>query len=156
MFSGICAIFTRMKSDSSINAIFEVEQKTKVVCPLFTSGVSAGFPSPAEDHIDRKLDLNELLIQHPVATFFVRVAGESMKDAVINHGDILVVDRSLEAVSGKIVIAIVNGELTVKRFIQNNASCQLVAANHDYPPVEITEDTDFSVWGVVTSVIHHF
>ena len=145
-----------MKSESSINAIYEVEQKTKVVCPLFTSGVSAGFPSPAEDHIDRKLDLNELLIQHPVATFFVRVAGESMKDAGINHGDILVVDRSLEAVNGKIVIAIVNGELTVKRFVQNNASCQLIAANSNYPSVEITEDTDFSVWGVVTSVIHQF
>jgi DNA polymerase V len=145
-----------MKTDSSINAIFEVEQKTKVACPLFTSGVSAGFPSPAEDHIDQKLDLNELLIQHPVATFFVRVAGESMKDAGINHGDILVVDRSLDATSGKIVIAIVSGELTVKRFVQNNSSCQLVAANPDYPPVTITEETDFSVWGVVTSVIHQF
>ena len=75
-----------MKTDSSINATFEIEQKTKVLYPLFTCGVSAGFPSPAEDHIDRKLDLNELLIQHPVATFFVRVAGESMKDAGINHG----------------------------------------------------------------------
>jgi len=146
----------KMKTDSSINAIFEVDRKSKVVCPLFTSGVSAGFPSPAEDHIDRKLDLNELLIQHPIATFFVRVAGESMKDAGINHGDVLVVDRSLEATSGKIVIAIVNGELTVKKFLQDNLSCQLIAANPDYPPVEITEDTDFSVWGVVTSVIHQF
>jgi DNA polymerase V len=145
-----------MKIDSSIDAIFEVEQKTKVIRPLFTCGVSAGFPSPADDHIDRKLDLNELLIQHPVATFFVRVAGDSMKDAGINHGDILVVDRSLEATSGKIVIAIVNGELTVKRFMQSQTSCQLVAANSNYPPVEITEDTDFSVWGVVTSVIHQF
>ena len=145
-----------MKTDSSINAIFEVDRKSKVICPLFTSGVSAGFPSPAEDHIDLKLDLNELLIQHPIATFFVRVAGESMKDAGINHGDVLVVDRSLEATSGKIVIAIVNGELTVKKFLQDNLSCRLIAANPDYPPVEITEDTDFSVWGVVTSVIHQF
>lgn len=145
-----------MKTDSSIDAIFELEQKTKAIRPLFTCGVSAGFPSPADEHIDRKLDLNELLIQHPVATFFVRVAGDSMKDAGINHGDILVVDRSLEAASGKIVIAIVNGELTVKRFVQNHISCQLVAANSNYPPVEITEDTDFSVWGVVTSVIHQF
>jgi len=145
-----------MKTDSSINAIFEVDRKSKVLCPLFTSGVSAGFPSPAEDHIDLKLDLNELLIQHPIATFFVRVAGESMKDAGINHGDVLVVDRSLEATSGKIVIAIVNGELTVKKFLQDNLSCRLIAANPDYPPVEITEDTDFSVWGVVTSVIHQF
>ncbi len=145
-----------MKTDSSIHAIFEVDQKTKVVCPLFTSGVSAGFPSPAEDHIDQHLDLNELLIQHPVATFFVRVSGESMKDAGINHGDILVVDRSLEATSGRIIIAIVNGELTVKRFVQDSSSCQLVAANPDYPPVAITDETDFSVWGVVTSVIHQF
>lgn len=145
-----------MKTDSSIHAIFEVDQKTRVVCPLFTSGVSAGFPSPAEDHIDQQLDLNELLIQHPVATFFVRVSGESMKDAGINHGDILVVDRSLEATSGRIVIAIVNGELTVKRFVQDSMSCQLVAANSDYPPVAITDETDFSVWGVVTSVIHQF
>ena len=145
-----------MKTDSSIDAIFKLEQKTKAIRPLFTCGVSAGFPSPADEHIDRKLDLNELLIQHPVATFFVRVAGDSMKDAGINHGDILVVDRSLEAASGKIIIAIVNGELTVKRFVQSHTSCQLVAANSDYPPVEITEDTDFSVWGVVTSVIHQF
>jgi len=145
-----------MKTDSSINAIFEVDQKTKVQCPLFTSGVSAGFPSPAEDHIDQKLDLNELLISHPVATFFVRVAGDSMKDAGINHGDLLVVDRSLEATSGKIVIAIVNGELTVKTFVQDSTSCQLIAANPAYPPVDITEDIDFSVWGVVTSVIHQF
>lgn len=145
-----------MKTDSSIHAIFEVDQKTRVVCPLFTSGISAGFPSPAEDHIDQQLDLNELLIQHPVATFFVRVSGESMKDAGINHGDILVVDRSLEATSGRIVIAIVNGELTVKRFVQDSVSCQLVAANPDYPPVAITDETDFSVWGVVTSVIHQF
>ncbi|MBV5326014.1 MAG: translesion error-prone DNA polymerase V autoproteolytic subunit [Chlorobium sp.] len=145
-----------MKTDSSIHAIFEVDQKTKVVCPLFTCGVSAGFPSPAEDHIDQQLDLNELLIQHPVATFFVRVSGESMKDAGINHGDILVVDRSLEATSGRIIIAIVNGELTVKRFVQDSSSCQLVAANPDYPPVAITDETDFSVWGVVTSVIHQF
>ena len=145
-----------MKTDSSIDAIFELEQKTKAIRPLFTCGVSAGFPSPADEHIDRKLDLNELLIQHPAATFFVRVAGDSMQEAGINHGDILVVDRSLEAASGKIVIAIVNGELTVKRFVQTATSCQLVAANPQYPPVAITTDTDFRVWGVVTSVIHQF
>jgi len=145
-----------MKTDASIDAIFAVEQKLRVARSLFTCGVSAGFPSPAEDHIDRNLDLNELLIQNPVATFFVRVAGDSMRGAGISHGDILVVDRSLEATSGKIVIAIVNGELTVKRLMRNQTSCRLLAANPDYPPVEITEDTDFNVWGVVTSVIHQF
>jgi DNA polymerase V len=145
-----------MKRNTSSATILEVDQKTMDVRPLFTSGVSAGFPSPAEDHIDRKLDLNELLIQHPVATFFVRVAGDSMKDAGINHDDILVVDRSLEATNGKIVIAIVNGELTVKKLERNQTSCKLVPANPNYSPVVITADTDFSIWGVVTSVIHQF
>ncbi len=79
-----------------------------------------------------------------------------MRDAGINHGDILVVDRSLEATNGKIIIGIVNGDLTVKRLLQNDTSCKLVAENPDYPAVEITKDTDFSVWGVVTSVIHQF
>jgi DNA polymerase V len=145
-----------MRTDDSIDEIFGLEQKTRVKCPLFICGVSAGFPSPADDHIDRKLDLNELLIQNPAATFFVRVAGDSMKDAGINHGDILVVDRSLAAANGKIIIAIVNGDLTVKRLVRNETFCRLVAANPDYRDVEITEDTDFNVWGVVTSVVRQF
>jgi DNA polymerase V len=145
-----------MKKDIPSATILEVDQKNMYVRPLFTSSVSAGFPSPAEDHIDRKLDLNELLIRHPVSTFFVRVDGDSMKDASINHDDILVVDRSLEAKNGKIVIAIVNGELTVKRLERNHTSCKLVPANPDCTPIVITEDTDFSIWGVVTSVIHQF
>jgi len=145
-----------MKTDSSIAAIFQVDQKTKVIRPLFTCGVSAGFPSPAEDHIDQKLDLNEFLIPHPTSTFFVRVAGDSMINASINNNDILIVDRSLEVTSGKIIIAIVNGELTVKRLVKNHTSCQLIAENSDYQPIEITEDSEFEVWGVVTSVIHQF
>ena len=148
--------FYLMRTDYSIDEIFAVEQKTSIKCPLFVCGVSAGFPSPADDHIDRKLDLNELLIQNPAASFFVRVAGDSMRDAGINHGDILVVDRSLEATSGKIIIGIVNGDLTVKRLVRNHSSCKLVAENPDYPPVEISEDMDFNVWGIVTSVIHQF
>jgi DNA polymerase V len=147
---------TKIGDDTNIAELFAYTCKGKLNRPLFSCNVSAGFPSPAEDHIDQKLDLNELLIQHPVATFFVRVAGDSMKDAGINHGDILIVDRSLDATSGKIVIAIINGELTVKRFVQEDSSYRLVAANPDYPPVQISEDTDFSVWGVVTSVIHQF
>ena len=145
-----------MRTDYSLDENFEVEQKAATKYPLFVCGVSAGFPSPADDHIDRKLDLNELLVRNPAATFFVRTAGDSMRDAGINHGDILVVDRSLKATNGKIIIAIVNGDLTVKRLLRNLTSCQLVAENPDYQPVEITEDTDFNVWGVVTSVIHQF
>mgnify|MGYP001216117265 CR=1 FL=1 len=145
-----------MKTDSSISGIFTVDQKTQVFRPLFTCGVSAGFPSPAEDHIDRKLDLNELLIPHPASTFFVRVAGDSMRDAGISNNDILVVDRSLEPTSGKIIIAIINGELTVKRLVRTDSTCKLVAENPEYSPIVITAETDFSVWGVVTSVIHQF
>ena len=145
-----------MRTDNTIDEIFALEQKAIVKCPLFICGVSAGFPSPADDHIDRKLDLNELLIQNPAASFFVRVEGDSMKNAGINHGDILVVDRSVEATNGKIIIGIVNGDLTVKRLVRNHNSCKLVAENPDYQPVEITEEMEFSVWGVVTSVIHQF
>jgi DNA polymerase V len=152
----ICAILHSMKTDSSIAEIFEVNRTTKVARPLFTCGVSAGFPSPAEDHVDQKLDLNEFLIPHPASTFFVRVAGDSMIRASINNNDILVVDRSLEATNGKIIIAIVNGEMTVKRFVRKDTFCQLVAENSNYQPIEITEDSDFEVWGVVTSVIHQF
>jgi DNA polymerase V len=150
------AIWCFMKTDSTIAAVYGLDQTTKVVRPLFSSGVSAGFPSPAEDHIDRKLDLNDLLIQNPAATFFVRVAGDSMIGAGISHGDILVVDRSLAAASGKIVIAIIHGELTVKRLMGKDSSWQLVAANALYPAVVITEESGCEVWGVVTSVIHQF
>ena len=143
----------RIKTDSSITEIYGVDKKTKVACPLFVAGVSAGFPSPADDYIDRMLDLNELLIKNPSATFFVRVAGESMKDAGIYDGDILIVDRSLESRNGKIVIAVVNGELTVKRLIKNNGSCKLAAENPNYPSLEITDESQCEIWGVATSVI---
>ena len=122
--------------------------------PLFLSGVSAGFPSPADDYLDRKLDLNEHLVKNPAATFFVRVAGDSMIGTGINDNDILVVDRSLEPWSGSIVIAVINGELTVKRLLQHKGSCRLVAENPDYPDLEITEETPLEIWGVATYAIH--
>lgn len=145
-----------MQKDSSIAAVYGVDQKTKVTRPLFLSGVSAGFPSPAEDYIDRRLDLNELLIANPAATFFVRVAGDSMTGAGIQHDDILVVDRSLEATSGKIVIAVYNGELTVKRLVHDKENIRLVAENPNYAPLIIDDDNGCEIWGVVTSVIHQF
>lgn len=144
------------RSDRTVAAVHGYERQSGVVCPLFSSGVSAGFPSPAEDHIESRLDLNELLIDNPAATFFVRVAGDSMTGAGIGHGDILVVDRSLPAGHDKIVIAVIHGELTVKRLVRCDAGWQLVAANAAYPPVPITEENGCEVWGVVTSVIHRF
>jgi DNA polymerase V len=145
-----------LRCDSSIAEIYGFDQKRKIIRPLLLCGVSAGFPSPADDYIDRLLDLNELLIKNPPATFFVKVAGDSMTGAGINDGDTLIVDRSIEAVNGKIVIAVVNGELTVKRLEKSNNSYRLVAENPNYSPLEINEENQFEIWGVVTSVIHQF
>ncbi len=122
--------------------------------PLFESRVAAGFPSPADDHLERTLDLNELLVRRPAATFFVRVEGTSMIGAGIHPGDILVVDRAEEAQDGQIVVAAVDGELTVKRLRRERARVYLQPENPDYRPIEITGDTDLVIWGVVTSVIH--
>ena len=144
------------KCDASITEIYGFDQKRKIIRPLFMCGVSAGFPSPADDYIERLLDLNELLIKNPPATFFVKVAGDSMTGAGINDGDILIVDRSIEATNRKIVIAAVNGELTVKRLVKKNTSCSLVAENSNYESLEINEESQCEIWGVVTSVIHQF
>ncbi|MFI5334352.1 MAG: LexA family protein [Chlamydiales bacterium] len=118
--------------------------------PLASSSVSAGFTSPAEDTVDQTLDLNAHLVRHPAATFFVRVSGNSMEGANIFSGDILVVDRSLQATSGKIVVAIVENEFTVKRLVKSKGKTLLVAENPAYPPIE----NNFEVWGVVTYIIH--
>lgn len=142
--------------ENPIAEIYAFKPGSRVVRPLFSSGVSAGFPSPAEDYIEQRLDLNELLIQNPSATFFVRVNGDSMTGAGINHDDILIVDRSLDPVSGKIVIAIIDGEFTVKRLFKDVDTCRLVAENPDYPPIEITEESGCEIWGVVTSSINQF
>lgn len=144
----------QFKKNASIKKVHAFTRRTTTERPLFLSGVSAGFPSPADDYLDRKLDLNEHLIKNPAATFFVRVAGDSMTGAGINDDDILVVDRSLEPANGKIVIAVINGELAVKRLLKNNGTCQLVAENPHYPALEISEDTPLEIWGVVTYAIH--
>ena len=129
-------------------------QAESLLLPLFQSVVPAGFPSPADDYLDKKLDLNEYLVKHPAATFFVRVSGDSMIDAGIHNGDILIVDRSLPALDGRIIIAILDGELTVKRLRKKGHQVTLVPENELYEPIEINEFNDFEVWGVVTNVIH--
>ena len=122
--------------------------------PYFEAPVKAGFASPADDYKEMQLDLNEHLIQHPAATFFVRVDGDSMKDAGIHKDDLLIVDRSLEPTSGKIVIAVVNGEFTVKRIRLINQEVWLEPENPNYPPIQIQPNWEFQVWGIVTHVIH--
>ncbi len=118
------------------------------------AGVVAGFPSPADDFLEEKLDLNEKLIRHPAATFFVRVAGNSMIKAGIHSGDMLIVDRSLEPKTGSVVVAVVNGEFTVKRISNQGDKLYLMPENPRFQPIQITDDSNFQVWGVVTNVIH--
>ena len=123
--------------------------------PLYGCAVSAGFPSPADDHIERTLDLNEYVIQNPAATFFAKASGDSMEPGGIFDGDLLIIDRSIKIRSGRVVIAAVNGEMLVKRLIwgQNDRTF-LVADNPAYPSIEITEYCEVVFWGVVTYVVH--
>jgi DNA polymerase V len=138
-----------------VESILWPDRSTQWARPLFLASVSAGFPSPAEDYIEGRLDLNRHLIKHPAATFFVRVAGDSMIGAGIHPGDILVVDRALEPQDSNVVIAVIDGELTVKRISQRQGKLFLVPDNQAYEPLEILEEMEFEVWGVVTSVIHN-
>lgn len=127
--------------------------KTRHQLPLFTSAVRAGFPSPAEDHIDRALDITELLVSNPPATFYLRVAGDSMMDAGIYESDILVVDRSITAQHGDIVVAELNAEFTVKRLYYRGSQVILHAENQRYPSFVISQDDEFSLFGVVSGVV---
>ncbi|MBC23190.1 MAG: peptidase S24 [Phycisphaerae bacterium] len=122
--------------------------------PLLASRVQAGFPSPADDYIDRALDLNEELIKHPAATFFVRATGDSMVPGGIHDGDLLVVDRSRAAEDGSVVIAVVDGELTLKRLKLNGDHPVLAPDNRGHAPIRITQEIEATIWGVVTWVIH--
>ncbi len=140
---------------SEIDSVMKFIHNKCYLLPFYQHTVSAGFPSPADDYIEDRLDLNELLIKHPSATFFLKVSGSSMIKAGIHHNDILIVDRSIEPSHGKIVIASVNGELTVKRLSRSQNKIELVAENDDYPSIDITEEMELVFWGVVTNVIHH-
>jgi DNA polymerase V len=121
--------------------------------PVFTS-VSAGFPSPADDYMEKTLNLQELLVKHPTSTFFVQVKGSSMNGANIHDGDILVVDRAAQPAAGKIAVVIIDTEFTVKRLAKRGGKLYLVPENRDFSPVEIKEEMEFEIWGIVTSIIH--
>lgn len=120
----------------------------RLLRPLFAARISAGFPSPAEDWIEGRLDLNRHLIKHPAATFYMRVIGDSMSDD-IREGDILVVDRAAEADDGDIVVVRIFNDFTVKILSLQDGQIRLLAANESYAPIEITEGMDFEVWGRV-------
>ena len=122
--------------------------------PFYRTSVSAGFPSPAEDDTEEKLDLNELLVKKPASTFLLKVSGDSMIEAGIHSGDILIVDRSVEPSHNKIVIAAINGELTVKRLFRQAGTIKLLPENKNYEPIIVKPEMDVKIWGVVLSVIH--
>lgn len=142
------------KMNKPVLTIIQPDFSASIEKPLFLSKVPAGFPSPADDYLEGKLDLNEHLIKHKSATFFVRVAGDSMLGAGIHDGDLLIVDRALEAQNKSVVVAVVNGEFTVKRIKKQHGRVWLMPENKNYQPMEMLEGSELEVWGVVTNVIH--
>lgn len=139
---------------TTIKNIWAFKKGSEQKLPFFLSTISAGFPSPADDYIDKRLDLNDLLIKHQNATYYVEVAGDSMKDAGINNGDILIVDKALNPKNNSVIIALLDGEFTVKRIMKKKEKTFLMPENNSYDPIEITNSDNFAVWGVVTYVVH--
>ncbi len=130
--------------------------KKIISIPYFEEGVSAGFPSPAENFMSEEIDLNNILINNPTSTYYVRVFGDSMRGAGIISGDLLIVDRSLEITKNCIVVAHIDGEFTVKRIKKSKKKMYLSAENQTYGDIEITEEMNFELFGVVTHSIHQF
>ena len=129
-------------------------KRTSLSLPLVSASVEAGFPSPADDHLERGIDLNEELIRNPAATFMVRVKGDSMRDAGIHAGDVLIVDKSLSPSDRKIVVAMIDGNFTLKRFRNRNGRVTLEAENPDFQPIEVMDGQELTIFGVVTYIIH--
>ena len=136
--------------------IYKTDKLSSLPLDFYLNPVCAGFPSPAEDHLDIALDLNEHLIKHPSATFYIYAKGNSMEGSGIYDGDIMVVDRSLEASSGDVVIVAISGEFTVKHLLIKSKKTYLIPANQDYKSMLITDDMDVQIWGVVIHTIHSF
>jgi len=141
---------SNIKSDD----IYRSEISKPVLIPIVGMQIPAGFPSPADDFIEGKLDLNTMVIKNPTATFYMRVQGDSMMDANIHDGDMIVVDRSIEPTHGKIVIAVIDGEFTVKRLYRKDGVIKLIPENPDYQEIVIHQEQELTVWGVVSFVVH--
>ncbi|MES2589283.1 MAG: translesion error-prone DNA polymerase V autoproteolytic subunit [Bacteroidota bacterium] len=144
-----------LHSSKSIE-IYSASTEYNLELPVVSSGISAGFPSPALDFIDLTIDMNKHLVKHPSATYYGRVSGNSMKDAGIFDGDLLVIDKSLEPEDNKIAVCFIDGDFTVKRIKKDKDCVWLVPENDSYEPIRVTEDNDFLVWGMVTHVIKTF
>nr|WP_302981754.1 translesion error-prone DNA polymerase V autoproteolytic subunit [Plesiomonas shigelloides] len=135
--------------------MFAIPQSTpdELALPLFLSPAACGFPSPAQDYVEQTIDLNQLCIEHPAATFYVRASGDSMLQAGIHSGDLLVVDRAVTATQGAIVLACLDGEFTVK-YLHTHPHPALVPANPDFPVIYLNQGQELEVFGVVTYVLH--
>jgi DNA polymerase V len=131
---------------------YSADLSTELDLPFATEGIRAGFPSPAQDYMADSIDLNKELVLHPATTFYARAVGNSMTGFGISEGDLLVIDKSIEPVDGDIVVAFIDGEFTLKKIMKDENECNLwlVPGNEDYPPIKITEENDFIVWGVLT------
>lgn len=134
--------------------IYPLDTVTHAALPFVEEGIKAGFPSPAQDLQDIGIDLNEALIEHPATTFLAKVDGDSMQEANILDGDILVIDRELTPSEGDVAICYINGEFTVKRLQRIKGTLYLVPANKEFKAIEITEGDDLTIWGIVTYCIH--
>jgi DNA polymerase V len=133
-----------------------IDPETRADFSLVLNNAPAGFPSPADDYIENTLDLNEYLIDNPVATFMMRVSGDSMVGAGIRDKDVIIVDRSKEPLPGKIVVAVLDGELTVKRLEQSGKGYVLMPENPDYLPITVQDEQELVIWGVVTGIVRRF
>jgi DNA polymerase V len=135
---------------------FSVDTNEILAIPLVEGGISAGFPSPAQDFLDIAIDLNKELIKNPATTFYARVNGDSMKDVGIDSGDLVIIDKSLTPENGKIAVCYVDGEFTMKKIKLEKDCCWLLPANKNYKPIKVTEDNNFIIWGIVIHLIKSF
>ena len=146
-----------MKEEVKLH-IYSADLSTELNLPYADGGIKAGFPSPAQDYLTESIDLNKTLVRHSETTFYAKVSGDSMKDVGIGDGDLVVIDKSLEAKSGDLVAAFLDGDFTLKQFKLDEANncAWLIPANEKYDPIKVTEDNQFLIWGVITSVIKRF
>ena len=133
--------------------IHKIDISSNLPLQYADEGIKAGFPSPAQDYLEQAIDLNKELIRHPASTFYGRVVGDSMRDEGIEEGDILVIDKSLELLDDDLAVCFIDGEFTVKRERIEPDAAWLVPSNSNYPPIKVTKDNEFMVWGIVTYTI---
>ncbi|WP_127844769.1 LexA family protein [Psychroflexus aestuariivivens] len=142
-----------IRKNSQCLKIYHADFSSDLELPVVSQGISAGFPSPAEDFLELRMDLNREFIKHPNATFYAYVSGDSMIGAGLDSGDLLIIDKSIEIKNNRIAVCFIDGEFTIKRIKVEGNSLWLFPANKKYSPIQITEDNEFVIWGVVTTVI---